>query len=83
MSATVCALTRSTCEAQRDYRNVDCMTLDAVGDALCGTPGVPDGVCQELEPGMNRCTVLCLNDEDCRLGVTCDTSVPLGQCLFF
>ena len=43
---TVCSLTVSTCAAQADFRNRDCMTLDMTGDALCGVAGLHDGVCR-------------------------------------
>jgi hypothetical protein len=81
VAATVCTLRQSTCEAHADFSDVDCMTLDADGDARCGLENVDDGVCRAFDAVANRCTVLCGSDEDCRMGFTCSGDTP-GVCEF-
>jgi hypothetical protein len=80
VTADVCTFRVSTCEAQRDFSMVNCMTLDATGNALCGVTGVPDGVCRRLDAASNRCTTYCLSDDDCPSGSTCDTTTTPRQC---
>jgi hypothetical protein len=80
VTADVCTFRVSTCEAQRDFSMVNCMTLDAAGNALCGVTGVPDGVCRNVSGMTNRCTTYCLSDDDCRAGSTCDITLTPGQC---
>ena len=72
VSATMCALRLSTCEAQMMYDDTNCMTLDAAGDARCGLPGVGDGVCRMRSATTNLCSVYCQSNNDCP--GTCDTS---------
>ena len=79
VTADVCTLAVSTCAAQEDFRMVNCMTLDAAGDALCGVASVPDGVCRNVSGTTNRCTVFCLSDDDCP-GTTCAPGAVPRQC---
>jgi hypothetical protein len=49
----------------------------ANGDSrLCGVPGVDDGYCVEVEPGLHRCTVACSEILDCpRIAPACNADV--------
>jgi hypothetical protein len=79
-SATMCVFRRSTCEAQADFAMRNC-TLDMTGDESCGASGVHDGVCRNYSGATNRCTVFCLNSDDCR-GAACDTAATPAVCRF-
>lgn len=79
-TANVCTLALSTCEAHEDFRMVNCMTLDAPGNARCGRDAVADGVCRSTGGPTNLCTVYCGSDTDCRAGFTCDAGFTPGQC---
>ncbi len=81
-TATVCTLRVSTCESQAAFSMLDCMTLDAAGDARCGQPGLHDGVCRMAGPTTNRCSVFCGSSDDCRGGFSCDTGASPSVCLF-
>ncbi|MFO0683401.1 MAG: hypothetical protein U0234_15190 [Sandaracinus sp.] len=82
VTAMVCTLAVSTCEAQTAFRMTDCMTLDAAGDARCGEPTLHDGVCRMVDATHNRCTTFCVSDDDCPAGVTCNTGASPRVCNF-
>ena len=68
-----CMLATTTCQALEDYRDKDCgMTLGDAADAMCGLPGVADGLCRNREAMLNRCTYACRSSEDCRGGAACN-----------
>jgi hypothetical protein len=75
----VCSFTRSTCEAQADYPGQACGTIP--DDTVCGVVGLDDGVCRPRTGSGNRCTVLCLGDEDCPSG-SCNTVASPRYCNF-
>jgi hypothetical protein len=82
VAQTFCTFRQSTCAAHADFSAVDCMTLDAAGDAMCGIDAVDDGVCRMAGATSNRCTVFCLSDDDCPAGSACDTGATPRVCLF-
>ena len=76
-------LATTTCQALEDYRDKDCgMTLGDAADAMCGLPGVADGLCRNREATINRCTYVCAGDDDCVSGQVCNTGVTPGVCEF-
>ncbi len=78
VSATVCTLTVSTCEAHADWR-VDCLTEDAAGDARCGLPGVNDSICRSG----HLCSFFCETNDDCLVsafGALCERSMSPPSC---
>jgi len=79
-TTTLCGLAVTTCIALNQFRQADCSTPGGGTDAHCGAaPGV-DSKCLPFGASQYRCTVVCLSDDDCRSGVTCDTTVNPPVC---
>src|SRR5690606_25769657 len=84
-AAAVCTLRTSTCKAHQDFTNVDCESSEDVPDpSLCGEPGLNDSGCGLFgsvgEDNVYRCTVRCVGNDDCRVGINCDISANSPIC---
>ena len=81
-SATICGLRVSSCTALNQYSQTSCASAtNSAKDSLCGVaPGV-DSKCQTYGT-QHLCTVTCLSDFDCKLGVSCNTGVNPNVCKF-
>ena len=79
-SATLCGLAVTTCTALNEFRQTDCASSGAASDPKCGfEPGV-DSKCALYGSTQYRCTVVCLSDDDCLSGVTCNTTTNPRTC---
>jgi hypothetical protein len=71
---TICGLRVSTCVAYAEYGTKNCAPGGIPDSNLCGIGN--DGYCR-LVSGMNyRCTTLCSTDDDCKVGVNCNSGSP-------
>jgi hypothetical protein len=78
VQADMCHLATTTCPGLNDFsedelRGADCGTGGSGSDALCGAPGVDDGVCVsvgQVNPTFH-CRIPCTDNNDCPLATAC------------
>jgi hypothetical protein len=71
VSTPVCGLELTTCAGLRDRAALrNCGSLGPTGDAVCGAPGLNDGICRQAGAQF-VCAVPCESDNDCITNVGC------------
>jgi hypothetical protein len=80
--ATLCTLRSTTCAAYNQFGNVDCARSGPPNDDLCGFAPGADSKCGKYGMITYRCTTVCLANDDCKPGVTCNTGVTPNVCTF-
>ena len=78
--ATLCGLVVTTCIALNQFRQTDCTASGVATDTLCGFESAVDSKCALYGSTQHRCTVVCLSDDDCKPGVSCNTAVNPNVC---
>jgi hypothetical protein len=76
VDVTICGLRYSTCISYIEYSEKDCAPGGTPDDDLCGFNGGNDGYCRLVSGSNYRCTMLCTNQIDCDMGVTCPVGTP-------
>ena len=80
-SIAVCSLRQTTCDALVDFDALDCTTaFDS--DETCGVEALDDGLCRMRSAAVNRCTIPCLSDDDCKPGSSCNLGETPNFCNF-
>ena len=79
-TSTLCTLRASTCEAMNEFSIKDCSSASGPQDAVCGLAPPSDAKCAAYGTTQYRCTVICLNDDDCKTGSSCNPSVNPNVC---